>query len=132
MMLTMVGGIGIDIIEIERVERLLSRHADRLDRVFTASEIAYCASRRKPGESYAARFAVKEAVLKAIGIGWRGGVAWTDVETVLDPLGAPSVVLRGETLQRSRDRGIVDFRVSISHSQENAVALVVACTGAQP
>ena len=123
----MVAGIGIDIIEIHRVERLLERHRDRLDRLFTPTEIEYCTSRRKPGQSFAARFAVKEAVLKAIGIGWRGNVAWTDVETVLDPLGAPSVVLRGEALTLARQRGIGEFKVSISHSRENAVAFVVAC-----
>ena len=119
---------GIDLIEIARVERLLSRYGDRfLARVFTPAEILYCRGRTA---ELAARFAAKEAVSKALGVGVRmiahDGVHWQDVEIVGDPRGKPLVHLYGRAAQRANELGLVEWAISLSHSREHAIAFVVA------
>jgi holo-[acyl-carrier protein] synthase len=117
-------GHGIDIVEIERIRRLIEEHGERfLDRVFTAGEQAYCrANKKRCLEHYAGRFAAKEAVLKVLGTGWRGGIAWTDVEIVKDPSGQPKVVLSGECARIAAELGISRWHVSISHIETHATA----------
>src|SRR4051812_15568397 len=120
-------GHGIDIVETDRIEKLIMTHgAHFLDRVFTLAEQAYCeASKKRRLEHYAGRFAAKEAVLKVLGTGWRGGIAWTDVEIVKEASGQPQVRLTGECLRIARERGIARWHVSISHIETHATASAI-------
>jgi len=123
-------GHGIDLVPIRRITASLSNYGDRFrERVFTAGETAYCNDSRKPDQHFAARFAAKEAVLKAIGTGWRGGIAWTDVEVVSLPSGAPGVRLSGEAMRIAASMGITTWFLSLSHSDDTAIASAIA-TGA--
>jgi holo-[acyl-carrier protein] synthase len=118
--------IGVDIVEIERIARTLTRFGERfLRRVYTEAEIAYC--RGKPSR-LAARFAAKEAVAKALGVGifWREGVYWRDVEVIRDRRGKPGIRLSGGALERAQQEGLTHWALSLSHSREYAVAMVVA------
>jgi holo-[acyl-carrier protein] synthase len=118
--------VGVDIIEIERIACTLARFGERfLRRVYTEAEIAYC--RGRPSR-LAARFAAKEAVAKALGVGVfrREGVYWRDVEVVRDHRGKPGVRLHGSALERARQAGLSGWALSLSHSREYAVAMVVA------
>lgn len=123
----MIAGTGVDIIEVERIARALERHPERfLHRVFTPGEIADC----WPGEQHrtrrlAARFAAKEATLKALGIGLRG-VNWTDIEVVKDSLGKPELRLTGRLAVLAAEQGISGLHLSLSHCKEYALAQVVA------
>jgi holo-[acyl-carrier protein] synthase len=125
-----ISGIGIDIIEVERIERALSRPltgARFRARVFTDREIAYCESRGRPRfESYAARFAAKEAVMKALGTGWNRNVAWNEIEVARDRGRAPTIVLHGKSADFARRRNIARFHLSLSHTAIGAVAQVIA------
>ena len=113
---------GVDIIEIERVGRLLERYGQRfLDRVYTPEEIAYCRGR---APNLAARFAAKEATMKALGTGVRG-VSWKDIEVVRHESGAPAIKLHGRAKLRAQRLGLQEIAVSLSHSREYAVASVV-------
>ncbi len=115
--------VGVDIIEIDRIERTLQRFGSRfLERIYTADEISYC--RGRPAQ-LAARFAAKEAVMKALGTGTRG-VGWRDVEITRERTGKPRVNLTGRAAARARRLGIRNMGVSISHSHTYAVASVVA------
>ena len=124
-------GHGIDIVETVRIRRLIDEHgAHFLDRVFTTAEQAYCnASRKRSLEHFAGRFAAKEAVLKVLGTGWRGGIAWTDIEVVKESSGQPRIVLTGECLRIATGRGIAHWHVSISHIETHATASAI---GLQP
>ena len=114
---------GVDIIEIPRVRLVFEKYGQRfLDRVFTADEIAYCRGR---ASNLAARFAAKEAAMKALGTGIRG-VAWKDIEVVRQESGAPSIQLHGRSKNRAQRVGIQEIAVSLSHSREYAVASVIA------
>jgi len=118
--------IGVDIVEIERIGRTLARFGERfLRRVYTEGEIAYC--RGKPSR-LAARFAAKEAVAKALGVGifWREGVYWRDVEVTRDHRGKPGIRLSGGALERAQQERLTHWALSLSHSREYAVAMVVA------
>lgn len=120
----MIIGIGCDIIEVDRVRRAIERDSFK-QRVFTAAEIAYCEGRGKQGAaSFAARFAVKEAVLKALGTGLRGG-ALTEIEVTNDELGKPCVKLSGYHGEMAERLGVRQIHVSISHSRDNAMAYVI-------
>ena len=115
--------VGVDIIEIDRIERTLRRFGSRfLERVYTADEISYC--RGRPAQ-LAARFAAKEAVMKALGTGTRG-VGWRDVEITREQTGKPRINLTGRAAARAQRLGIRNIGVSISHSHTFAVASVVA------
>lgn len=120
-------GHGIDIVEIERIEDMLERHGDRfLERCFTDAERSYAMGGKRAGEHLAGRFAAKEAALKAIGTGWRSGIAWTDIEVVLHPSGAPSLEIRGRAAEIAMELGVTSWHVSISHTDAHAVASVIA------
>lgn len=96
------------------------------ERVFTAAERAYCDSRGgAAAQHFAARFAAKEAAMKALGTGWAGGVAWQDVEVVSGERGAPSLVFRNRALEVFRERGATNAHLSLSHTSEHAVAQVI-------
>jgi len=115
-------------VEIARVERALARFGDRfLERVFTPEEVLYCRARTA---ELAARFAAKEAVSKALGVGVRmmarNGVSWREVEVVGDRLGKPLVRLHGRAVARAAELGLTEWAVSLSHTREHAVAFVVA------
>ena len=120
-------GLGVDIVEVDRVKRALERTPRFAERVFTEGERAYCSSKRFPERHYAARFAAKEAVSKALGTGFRGfGVS--DIEVVLDEKGKPSVALHGFAAQLAAEKGIVAVHISLSHTSALAVANAVAVT----
>lgn len=123
----MIVGVGVDIVEVGRIARALERQPDRfIQRMFTPQEIAYCcASEVQKHGRLAARFAAKEAALKALGLGLRG-VKWTDVEVLRDPEGRPSLRLLGRLADIAREQGVTGFHVSISHTKEYALAQVVA------
>jgi len=124
-------GHGIDIVETVRIRRLIDEHgAHFLDRVFTTAEQAYCnASRKRSLEHFAGRFAAKEAVLKVLGTGWRGGIAWTDIEVVKEPSGQPQVKLSGECARIASERGISRWHISISHIETHATASAIGMRG---
>ena len=119
---------GVDLIEIARIERVLENHRERfLVRVFTQNEILYCRGR---AAELAARFAAKEAVSKALGVGVRvlarDGIHWQDVEVVGDHRGKPIVRLSGRAAERARELGLTEWSVSLTHTKEHALAFVVA------
>jgi len=120
-------GHGIDIVETERIRQLVERHGKHfLDRVYTAAEHEYCLlNSKRYYEHLAGRFAAKEAVLKVLGTGWRGGIAWTDIEISRDPSGQPKVRLTGECLRIARELGIGRWHVSISHISTHATASAI-------
>jgi holo-[acyl-carrier protein] synthase len=126
-------GHGIDIVETARIARLLEEHGQRfLDRVYTQLEQDYANRNAKRRiEHLAGRFAAKEAVLKFLGTGWRGGIAWTDVEIRPEPSGQPIVVLTGESLRIATDLGIVRWHVSISHIETHATASAIGMRAAR-
>ncbi len=122
----MIAGIGIDIVDIGRVQSLLSRYGDRfVERVFTEAEAAYARKSVKPGERLAGRFAVKEAVLKAFGTGKSQGIRWRDVETVRGPMGRPKVMLHGKAATYLKNLDADTIHVTITHDGGRAVAFVI-------
>lgn len=122
----MIIGVGVDIVSIERMERALQRHeAAFFRRVFTAGEQADCRSAPSRAAHFAARFAAKEAVMKALGRGW-GAVGWQDVEIRRSPTGKPHVVLHGAAARLAEEQGVAAVHVSISHEKKYAVAHAVA------
>jgi holo-[acyl-carrier protein] synthase len=119
----MVDSSGIDIVEVKRVKRLMERWGDRfLHRVFTPWEIAYCKRKSAPEQSLAARFAAKEAILKAVGTGLSGGIRWAGMEIVNDKSGRPSVKLGKRIKDKIGDKKIL---ISMSHTREYAVAQAI-------
>ena len=122
----MIVAIGIDLVEIARIEEVFARRGDRFRaRVFTDGEISYCEARASRLASYAARFAAKEAAMKALGTGWSDGVSWKDIEVVRGANEAPEVQLHGRALERMREIGASSAHVSLSHSANLAIAQVV-------
>jgi holo-[acyl-carrier protein] synthase len=119
---------GIDLVELGRIEKILSLHDERfLNRVFTVKEREYADKNEDLRiEKLAGRFAAKEAIMKVIGTGWRGKVSWTDIEIVNDPMGKPVVRLAGEVKRITEDMGISDIDVSITHTKQFAIASAVA------
>jgi holo-[acyl-carrier protein] synthase len=118
---------GIDLVDFPRIEEMINRHDKRfLDRVFTAAEQAYADANRNGIEKLAGRFAAKEAVLKLVGTGWRGKIAWTDIEIVNTPTGQPEVKLSGEVKKIADKLGITQISVSITHTANFAIASAVA------
>ena len=120
-------GHGIDIVETERIKHMVAEHGERfLNRCFTADEQAYCArSQKRFYEHLAGRFAAKEAVLKVLGTGWRGGIAWTDIEITKEPSGQPKILLTGECLRIAKELGIERWHISISHIETHATASAI-------
>ena len=123
----MVVGIGIDVVEIERIRRLMDRWQDRfLQRVFTEAEIAYALRRHDPAQHLAARFAAKEATLKALGTGLSMGVRWREMEVRRERGEPPQLALSGRAAELGEARGIRRLHVSLSHDAGLAVAQVLA------
>jgi holo-[acyl-carrier protein] synthase len=120
-------GHGIDIVETTRIREMVDEHGQRfLDRCYTAAEQKYCAaSPKRYIEHLAGRFAAKEAVLKVLGTGWRGGIAWTDIEILNEPSGQPKVRLTGECSRIAGQLGIGQWHVSISHIETHATASAI-------
>jgi holo-[acyl-carrier protein] synthase len=120
-------GIGLDLVSVSRIARALARWGERFaTRVFTPGELAYCRAKPRPEISLAARFAAKEAFLKALGTGLSGGITLRDVEVTTDPAGAPKISLHGRALVISRTSGICEIHVSLTHTGDHAAATVVA------
>ena len=120
---------GVDLVEIARIARSIDEHGEQfIRRCFTDSERDYAQSARPPRDvqRFAARFAAKEAVMKALGTGWSNGIAWTDIEVVLKSSGAPEIVLTGKAGQIARTMGIQKMLISLSHTDTNATASVIA------
>jgi holo-[acyl-carrier protein] synthase len=124
-------GHGIDIVETSRIKRLVEEHGRRfLDRCYTESEQSYCArNHKRQVEHLAGRFAAKEAVLKVLGTGWRGNIAWTDIEILPEPSGQPRITLSGECLRIATEMGISQWHVSISHIATHATASAIGMKG---
>jgi holo-[acyl-carrier protein] synthase len=120
-------GLGVDICEIGRMERALTRHPTMRERVFTAEEIAYCDRKARPAESYAGRFAAREATIKALG-GYRGK-RWQDIHVSRHPSGAPTIVLEGNAKVRADGLGVTQVLITFTHEKTNAVAFAVAVRG---
>ena len=122
----MIISIGIDIIEVARIREVLLRSPRFRDRVFTAAERAYCDSRGvAAAQHYAARFAAKEAALKALQTGWRGGIGWQDVEISSLESGAPILTFHGLVRELFEKSGATAAHLSLSHTSEHAIAQVV-------
>lgn len=122
----MIVGIGIDIIEVARIREVLLRTPRFRERVFTPAERAYCESRGAvAAQHYAARFAAKEATLKALQTGWRGGISWQDVEINSGESGAPHLILHGPVLELFKNSAATAAHLSLSHTTEHAIAQVV-------
>jgi len=122
-----IRGHGIDIVETARIRHMVESHGDRfLERCFTPAELAYC---RRNGkrlyEHLAGRFAAKEAVLKVLGTGWSGGVAWTDIEILPEPTGQPQIRLSGRCQEVAVSLGIRRWHISISHIETHATASAI-------
>lgn len=117
-------GLGVDICEIARMERALTRHPTMRERVFTPEEIAYCDGKARPAESYAGRFAAREATIKALG-GYRGK-RWQDISIARHPSGAPGVALNGNAKRRADALGITEVLITFTHEKTSAVAFAVA------
>ncbi|MEZ5980503.1 MAG: holo-ACP synthase [Planctomycetota bacterium] len=123
----MIVSIGTDLAQIERMDDVLRRRGERFTaRIFTAGERAYCERRAHPATHFASRFAAKEAVMKALGTGWRKGVRWIDIEVVRAPGEAPRVVLHGRSAEIARERSIDHLHLSLTHDAGVAMAVVVA------
>lgn len=122
----MIVGVGVDIVEIEKLRLAMVRRGERLrNRAFTPAEIEYCQERASQYQHYAARFAAKEAAFKAIGTGWRDGVGWHDAEVKNELSGKPNLILRGRALELAHRIGARHFWLSLSHTDHYAVAQVV-------
>ena len=123
----MVVGSGIDLIETHRIQQSIERYGDRfLQRIYTPGEIAYCKAKvRTSAESYAARFAAKEAAAKALGTGISRGVTWLEIEVRRLPGQPPQVHLTGRAASRAQKMGVRHISLSITHSRELAMAMVL-------
>jgi holo-[acyl-carrier protein] synthase len=122
----MIIGIGIDLAEIKRIQQSMDRYGARfLDRVYTATEQAYCSRKRNAAESFAARFAAKEAGAKALGTGIGFGVSWREIEVVRLPGGRPTLRFHGRAAQIAAHLGVTRSALSLTHTTELAMASVV-------
>jgi holo-[acyl-carrier protein] synthase len=122
----MIVGTGIDVAEVPRVAAAIDRFGQRfIRRIFTEAEIRYCDSKANRVERYAARFAAKEAGMKALGTGWNYGVRWRDVEVLRKPGQRPTIVFHGRAGEFAKKLGVVNAALSITHTEEQAIAQVI-------
>lgn len=122
----MIVGTGIDIVEVPRVAAAIERFGQRfLDRIFTENEILYCNSKANRVERYAARFAAKEAGMKALGTGWNFGVRWRDVEVRRQPGGRPTIAFHGKAAEFASRMGVTNVALSLTHTVAQAMAQVI-------
>jgi len=120
----MILGLGTDIVEVARIAKSIENNSFK-EKVFSKTEIVYCEEKANKAESFAARFAAKEAFFKALGTGWRGGMAFNEVEVLNDELGKPTLNVFGKTAEIIREKKIKIIHVSLSHTKEMAMAMVV-------
>ena len=125
----MITGLGVDIVEIDRMREAIERRPKMKERLFSEDERAYCDSRNRPEIHYAMRFAAKEAVLKALGTGFKG-MRFTDVEVMRDETGRPAPHLKGRAAEVAEERGVLEMHLSLSFTHTTAVASAVAITEA--
>lgn len=119
-------GTGVDLAEVDRIQHSLETFGDRFrERVYTAREIAYCERFRNSAERYAARFAAKEAGMKALGTGWRRGIRWVDLEVVRQPGGRPTLVFAGAAAKIAEQMGVRHIALSLTHTAAMAMAQVI-------
>jgi holo-[acyl-carrier protein] synthase len=119
-------GTGIDLAEVDRIRQAIGRHGHRfIDRIYTSSEIAYVESKANRFERYAARFAAKEAGMKAIGTGWKRGVRWQDFEVANLPSGKPTLTLHGVAAEVAANLGVRSVALSITHTALQGMAIVI-------
>ena len=118
---------GVDIIEIDRIKQSIERQGDKfLNKIYTAKEIEYCNAKGVQAyASFAARFAAKEAVAKLLRTGFDGSVNWNEIEVINTANGAPEIVLHGDTKRLAEEKGINYIKVSLSHSRETAISMVI-------
>jgi holo-[acyl-carrier protein] synthase len=122
----MIAGTGVDLAEVDRIREAISRFGDRfIHRIYTEREIAYVQRKANRYERYAARFAAKEAGMKALGTGWRRGIQWKDFEVVNLPSGRPTLLLHGEAEKIARDIGVVHIHLSLTHTVKDGLAYVI-------
>jgi holo-[acyl-carrier protein] synthase len=122
----MIVGTGIDIAEVPRIGQAIERFGERfLQRIFTAGEIRYCDSKANRVERYAARFAAKEAAMKALGTGWNHGVRWRDCEVVRAPGGRPTMTFHGKAGEFAAKMGVNNIALSLTHTTEQAIAQLI-------
>jgi holo-[acyl-carrier protein] synthase len=122
----MILGIGTDLMEIARIQQSIARFGDRfLQRVYTPSEIQYCSQKKNAAESFAARFAAKEAGAKALGTGISHGISWLELEVTREPSGKPGLTLSGRAAGRARTLGVTHINLSLTHSRDVALAVVI-------
>jgi holo-[acyl-carrier protein] synthase len=121
----MIIGTGIDIIEVSRIEKVMSRDIGFRDKIFTPVEIGYCESKKTKYQHYAARFSAKEAMLKAIGTGWRFGIRFADIEVYHDELGKPHIRVFEKAKELLASLSVSKIHVSLSHLKEMATAIVI-------
>jgi len=119
-------GSGVDLCEVPRIEASIARYGSRfLERIFTAREIAYADRKANRFERYAARFAAKEAGMKALGTGWTGGISWRDFEVVNLPSGRPTLNFHGRAAEVAAKLGVRHVALSLTHTKEQALAMVI-------
>jgi holo-[acyl-carrier protein] synthase len=128
----MILGVGIDLVEVGRIERALLKGDRFMRRLYTPGEIAYCTRHKEPGRHFAARFAAKEAGMKALGTGWSNGVGWRDFEVRLDPRGRPHLTITGRAAELAKAMGATHTVVSLAHDGGMATAVVVFEGEARP
>ncbi len=122
----MIVGIGIDLAEVDRIREAIERHGQRfIDRIYTEKEIAYVERKANKYERYAARFAAKEAGMKAVGTGWKRGVRWRDFEVTNLPSGRPTLQLHGEAAKFAESLGVRNIALSITHTAAQGMAIVI-------
>jgi len=122
----MIVGIGTDLAEVDRIRDAIARHGQRfIDRIYTPAEIAYVERKANRYERYAARFAAKEAGMKAVGTGWRRGVRWQDFEVANLPSGRPTLKLHGVAEQIAQALGVRNIALSLTHTSQQAMAIVI-------
>jgi len=122
----MIVGTGIDIAEVPRIRQSIERFGSRfLERIFTEAEMRYCDSKANRVERYAARFAAKEAAMKALGTGWNYGLRWRECEVVRQPGGRPTMLFHGKAGDLAANMGVKNVSLSLSHTEEQAIAQVI-------
>jgi holo-[acyl-carrier protein] synthase len=122
----MIVGTGVDIAEVSRIADAIARYGDRfLNKIFTDGEIRYCQSKANKVERFAARFAAKEAAMKALGTGWNHGVRFRDIEVARKPGQRPTIIFHGKAAQFADKLGTRNIALSISHTAEQAIAQVI-------
>ena len=125
----MIVGLGTDIVEIKRIKKMIDRHGQHfLERVYTEAEVTYCSRKKHASESYAGRWAAKEAVMKTLGTGFIKGVHFVEIEVQVLKSGKPVIKLHGTTAEVAQGLGVNEVLITISHCKEYATATAIALT----